>query len=111
VSQLAAQRCEACSGDTPRLNQEEIDALSRQIAPEWTVAHGRKLFRRFRVKDFATAFALTGRVAELAEQEGHHPDLKVGWGYLEVELTTHAIGGLSRNDFILAAKIDQLTRT
>jgi 4a-hydroxytetrahydrobiopterin dehydratase len=110
LTQLAAQRCEACTGSTPRVNADEIASLSKQLAPEWSLAHGRKLFRRFRFKDFAAAFAFTSRVAALAEEEGHHPDLKLGWGYLEVELTTHAIGGLSRNDFILAAKIDELTR-
>lgn len=106
MTELAAQRCEACTGSTPHLLPEEVEALRSELEPEWTVTDNRQLFRRFRFKDFASAFAFAGRVAELAEQEGHHPDMRVGWGYLEVEITTHAIGGLSRNDFILAAKID-----
>jgi len=109
VTQLAAQRCEACTGETPRLQPDEIDRLRTELDAGWDVVDGRKLFRRFAFKDFARAFAFAAKVAELAEQEGHHPDLRVGWGYLEVETTTHAIGGLSRNDFILAAKIDRLT--
>jgi 4a-hydroxytetrahydrobiopterin dehydratase len=108
VTELAAQRCEACSGSTPRLLPDEVEALRGELAAEWTVAHHRTLCRRYRFKNFASAFAFAGRVAELAEQEGHHPDMRVGWGYLELEVTTHAIGGLSRNDFILAAKIDKL---
>jgi 4a-hydroxytetrahydrobiopterin dehydratase len=107
---LAAQRCEACNSSTPRLSQADIDALRPQVAAEWTVAHDRKLLRRFSFPDFATAFAFAGRIADIAEQEGHHPDLKLGWGYVEVEIFTHAIGGLSRSDFILAAKIDALGR-
>jgi 4a-hydroxytetrahydrobiopterin dehydratase len=108
VTELAAQRCEACNGDTPRLLPDEVATLRRDLAPEWIVSHDRKLFRRYGFKNFAKAFALADQVAALAEQEGHHPDMRVGWGYLEVEVTTHAIGGLSRNDFILAAKIDNL---
>lgn len=108
MTQLAAQRCEPCSGATPRLTADEIEALRPEIAPEWTVAGGRRLLRRYGFKDFASAYAFTGLVAELAEQQGHHPDLRLGWGYVEIELTTHAIGGLSHNDFVLAAKIDQI---
>lgn len=110
MTQLSEQRCEACTSSTPRLSARDIDELRRDIAAEWTVAHDRRLVRRVSFKNFADAFAFAGRVATVAEQEGHHPDLRVGWGYVEVELTTHAIGGLSRNDFILAAKIDTLPR-
>lgn len=62
------------------------------------------------VPDFASALAFVNRIGELAEREGHHPDLKLGWGYVEVELSTHAIGGLSENDLILAAKIGEASR-
>src|SRR5438477_8262595 len=110
MTELASQRCQACTSSTPRLSAREIDDLRREIAAEWTVAHDRKLIRRFSFKTFADAFAFAQRIAAIAEQEGHHPDLRVGWGYVEVEMTTHAIGGLSHNDFILAAKIDKLPR-
>jgi 4a-hydroxytetrahydrobiopterin dehydratase len=106
--ELRAQRCEACNQDTPRLAPDEIETLRGQVDADWEVAGGSALHRRFRFRDFASAMAFANQVAELAEQEGHHPDLRVGWGYLEAEITTHAIGGLSRNDFILAAKIDAL---
>jgi 4a-hydroxytetrahydrobiopterin dehydratase len=108
MSVLAAQRCEACTGETPRLTPAEVASLRHEIAPEWTVTDESGLARRYRFKDFAGAFAFTGRIAELAEEQGHHPDLRLGWGYVEIDLTTHAIGGLSRNDFIMAAKIDRL---
>ena len=110
TEQLVALRCEACDGSTPRITGAELERLRAQLDDEWTVTDERRLNRRFKFKDFAGAFAFTSRIAELAEQEGHHPDLKLGWGYVEVELTTHANGGLSRNDFILAAKIDALAR-
>jgi 4a-hydroxytetrahydrobiopterin dehydratase len=107
---LISQRCEACDGSTPRITGAGIEQLRSQLDDEWTVSDQRRLSRRFKFKDFATAFAFAAQIGQLAEQEGHHPDLKVGWGYVEVELTTHANGGLSRNDFILAAKIDALAR-
>jgi 4a-hydroxytetrahydrobiopterin dehydratase len=108
MSGLAGQRCEACTGETPHLQRADIDSLRHEIASEWSVTNDRKLVRRYRFRDFAGAFAFAGRVAEVAEEQGHHPDLRLGWGYVEIELTTHAVGGLSRNDFIMAAKIDRL---
>ena len=76
--------------------------------PDWAVVDERRLTRTFRFDDFAGPMGLANRIAEVAEAEGHHPDLHVHWGRLEVEITTHAIRGLSENDFILAAKIDRL---
>lgn len=104
---LAGERCEACHAGTPKVEGEELAALRRELSAEWQVADSR-LRRRLRFPDFVHAFSRASAVAMVAEAEGHHPDLRVGWGYLEIELSTHAIGGLSRNDFILAAKIDAL---
>jgi len=109
VAGLAAQHCEACTGDTPALTPAEIEQFSIDISPEWRV-DGNRLTRRFRFKNFVAAFSRSTAIALIAEREGHHPDMRVGWGYVEVELTTHVIGALSRNDFIVAAKIDALER-
>jgi 4a-hydroxytetrahydrobiopterin dehydratase len=108
VAELATQRCEACTRDTPLLTRASIEQLTAQISPAWRVVDDRRLQRTFRFSDFAGAFALATRIAGVAEQEGHHPELTVGWGHLDVDITTHIAGGLTRNDFILAAKIDRL---
>jgi 4a-hydroxytetrahydrobiopterin dehydratase len=102
---LAKERCEACTGATPTVTGAELDELRSQLSPEWEV-DGVRLRRRMRFGDFGAAFAAATRVALIAEGEGHHPDMAVGWGRLEIELTTHAVKGLTRNDFILAAKVD-----
>jgi 4a-hydroxytetrahydrobiopterin dehydratase len=103
---LAREHCEACTGETPKVAGAELEALRAEISPEWEVAGGDRLRRAMRYKDFASAFAFATRVALIAEGEGHHPDMSVGWGRLDIEITTHAVRGLTRNDFILAAKID-----
>jgi len=102
---LAKERCEACTGATPTVAGAELDALRAELSPEWDV-DGVRLRRRMRFPDFAAAFSFATRVALIAEGEGHHPDMAVGWGRVEIELTTHAVKGLTRNDFILAAKVD-----
>jgi 4a-hydroxytetrahydrobiopterin dehydratase len=105
MSNLARERCQACSGKTPTLSDDQARELLAELDGSWLLGTGR-IDRRFGFPNFAAAFTLATRVALLAEREGHHPDLRLGWGYCEVELTTHAAGGLTRNDFILAAKID-----
>ncbi len=77
---------------------------------DWKVEDGKKLKREFKFKDFKEALAFVNKIGETAEEESHHPDIELGWGRVAVELSTHAIGGLSVNDFILAAKIDKLSR-
>ena len=108
MSGLAAERCRACRPGTPPLDVPEIDALRRELDPGWSVEEGRVLRRSLRFPDFARATACAVEIALVAQAEDHHPDLRLGWGHLDVELTTHAIGGLSRNDFVLAAKIDRI---
>jgi 4a-hydroxytetrahydrobiopterin dehydratase len=106
AASLWRERCQACTGETPTLTSEEALQLKAELDNEWTLDH-KRLRRRYTFSNFAAAFAVATRAALLAEREGHHPDLRVGWGYLEVELTTHAAGGLTRNDFIMAAKMDR----
>jgi 4a-hydroxytetrahydrobiopterin dehydratase len=107
MSALAGERCQSCHPGTPPVEGEELERLHAQLRPEWSV-DGSVLRRRLQFPDFVRAAGRAVEVALLAQSEDHHPDLRLGWGYLEVELSTHAIGGLSRNDFILAAKIDAL---
>lgn len=106
--ELAQKKCVACEGTEAPLTKEEAEILLKQLKG-WTLSgDARWLSKEFKCKDFVGAMALANKVADIAESEGHHPDLQVSWGKLVIELTTHAIKGLSENDFILAAKIDEI---
>jgi 4a-hydroxytetrahydrobiopterin dehydratase len=110
MSELTESRCVPCRGGVPTLTDDEIAALEPQV-PEWEVVEVdgiKRLTREIRTADFADAMKLAVGVGELAEEEQHHPDLHVAWGRLRVEIWTHKIRGLHRNDFILAAKVDDL---
>jgi 4a-hydroxytetrahydrobiopterin dehydratase len=105
---LTQKKCVACEGGVPPLNQVEASVLLKQT-PGWNVSDDAKLLsREFKFKNFAQALGFTNKVGDIAESEGHHPDIEMGWGYVRVKLTTHAIKGLSENDFIVAAKVNQL---
>ncbi len=108
MATLAHERCEPCHGGTPRLNRDDASILRGELNGNWAVEGVNVLTRTVRFKSFSAAFARATQVAMLAEAEQHHPDMSVGWRYLTIRLTTHAINGLSRNDFIMAAKIDDL---
>ena len=108
---LAEQRCQACTPDTPTLSRPRSEELLQQLSG-WrlTDIEGRDaLTRTFKFKGFMPGVELTNRIAAIAEEEGHHPDLHLSYGQLRVDLTTHAADGLTDNDFILAAKIDRLS--
>jgi len=106
--ELESKRCLACEGGVSALPQDEIERLLAQVSG-WSVEPGRSdLRKRFRFNRFAETIAFVNRMADLAESEGHHPDFCVRFTNLDVTLTTHAVGGLTENDFILAAKIDAL---
>jgi 4a-hydroxytetrahydrobiopterin dehydratase len=105
---LAEKTCTPCRGGVPPLTPEEAEGYRVQ-APDWSLLDGAtRIERRFRFKDFGEAFAFVARAAELAEAEGHHPDITFGWGYAVVSLQTKKIKGLHENDFIMAAKLDRL---
>src|SRR5262249_6287201 len=107
---LTAQTCVPCQGGIDPLTGTQAKNLMSQV-PDWTLASGaHDLSRQFTFPDFKTALAFVDKVGALAEAEGHHPDLELGWGYCNVKTYTHKIDGLHHNDFILAAKIDQLPR-
>jgi len=106
MDDLRAKRCVPCEGGMPKLDAAGIARLAPAV-PEWHVADER-LHRRFVFLTFAEAMRFVDRMAALAEAEGHHPDFAVHYRQVDVTIWTHAIGGLSENDFILAAKIDAL---
>ena len=109
---LLSEKCVACRRDAPRVTAEEAVEL-RPLIPEWREEDHDgvpRLVRTFRVPNFRDALALTQRVGELAEEEGHHPALLTEWGKVTVFWWTHKIRGLHRNDFIMAAKTDALVR-
>ena len=107
TERLADKKCVPCRGGTPALKGAELAALQQDV-PGWTVTNEHHLNREFRFPDFKQALAFVNQVGEIAEQEGHHPDILLAWGRVGVTLWTHAIDGLSESDFILAAKINRL---
>lgn len=109
LDRLLSKKCAPCEGGIPPLNQAQAESLLHAL-PDWRLGmDGKSIKREWRMRNFAAGIDFFNRVAEIAEQEGHHPDLHlVGYRNVTVELWTHAIGGLSENDFIVAAKIDRL---
>jgi 4a-hydroxytetrahydrobiopterin dehydratase len=105
---LTKKKCVPCEGNVPALTGKEINNLEKQISRDWKVLDQKKIFREFSFVNYKHTMDFVNKVANLAEEEGHHPDMHVYYGRVEVELWTHAIDGLTENDFILAAKIDVL---
>lgn len=107
MSELREMRCVPCSVGVARLEEGEVRRLLATLNG-WEVVDGHHLRKRYILHDFREAFEFINRIGELAENEGHHPDLCFGWGYAEASIYTHKIDGLSESDFILASKIDAL---
>jgi len=101
---LSDKHCVPCRGGVPALQGEELERLKQQI-PEWQVVDGHHLIRSFTFPDFKTALEFVNKAGAIAEAEGHHPDLLLSWGKVEVKTWTHKIDGLTESDFILASKI------
>lgn len=111
MSKLSKKKCIPCEGGVDPLNPDQAELLMGELNPEWMlIDQHRMLARSFTFKNFKDALAFANKVGAIAEEEQHHPDMTLGWGNVGVELTTHAIGGLSENDFIVAAKIDELSK-
>jgi len=106
MTSLASRACAPCKGEEGKLSPAEIKAHLVAL-PAWQHG-GDRITRRFTFKNFVQALAFVNQLGEVAEEQGHHPDLTLGWGYVGVTLTTHDCGGLSLNDMIMAAKIDAL---
>jgi 4a-hydroxytetrahydrobiopterin dehydratase len=107
MSQLAAKTCVPCKGGVPPLKGSELHALEGQV-DGWKVINEHHLVKTYTFPDFVRALAFVNRVGDLAEEQGHHPDIFLTWGKVEIKIWTHKIDGLTESDFILAAKIDQL---
>jgi 4a-hydroxytetrahydrobiopterin dehydratase len=109
TSDLTKKHCAPCEGGVPALSANQVQQLLAAVSGWQLTADGKRLRREWRVKDFLEGLDFFHRVGQLAEEEGHHPDLHLsGYRNVAIEIWTHAIGGLSENDFILAAKIDQV---
>jgi 4a-hydroxytetrahydrobiopterin dehydratase len=104
---LADQVCVPCRGGVPPLTKAEQETLLEQL-PEWTVEDGHHLVRDYKFDTFLAALDFTNAAGKIAEEQGHHPEITVGWGHAKVAIWTHKIDGLTESDFILAAKIDRL---
>jgi 4a-hydroxytetrahydrobiopterin dehydratase len=106
--ELASKKCVPCEAGVPPMTKSEAEAYLANV-PGWTLSEdGKKISREFTFKDFREAMRFVNAVADLAESEGHHPDISIVWNRVRLELSTHAIKGLSENDFILAAKIAKI---
>ncbi|HMN47268.1 MAG TPA: 4a-hydroxytetrahydrobiopterin dehydratase [Povalibacter sp.] len=109
MSDLASKKCVPCEGGTAPMGRAEAESLLKQLQPEWRLADDAKsLHREWKFKNFYRTMSFVNAVAHVANTEDHHPDLEVGYGYCRLKYSTHAIDGLSENDFICAAKIDAL---
>ena len=103
---LAKRKCVPCEGGIPPLTKAEAEALMPELSGWMLIDEANLLAKGFRFKDFVETMKFVNQVAAIAEEEGHHPDMTVSYGSVTIELMTHAIGGLSENDFIVASKVD-----
>jgi len=106
MEDLTQKKCEPCEGGVPPMSDEQAEEFLQKV-PGWG-KEGKKIQREFKFKDFVEAMKFVNKVAELAESEDHHPDIHIYWNKVQLVLWTHAIGGLSENDFIVAAKVNEL---
>ncbi len=107
TNDLASKQCIPCKGNIPRLKGESLEKLHRQLDDGWAIVDEHHLEREYKFKNFRQALDFTNRVGELAEQQGHHPDIYLSWGRVKLEIWTHKINGLTESDFIFAAKVDR----
>jgi 4a-hydroxytetrahydrobiopterin dehydratase len=107
MSELASKNCVPCRGGVPPLKGQELHIFSHQL-PNWNVIDEHHITRKFTFPDFQKALDFVNRVGAIAEEQGHHPDILLTWGKVEITLWTHAVNGLTESDFIMAAKIDQI---
>lgn len=106
--ELTQKKCVPCEGGVDPLPENEIKKYLAQLKTKWDIINNKKIRKEFTFKDFKEAMQFVNKVADIAESEGHHPDIHIHWNKVLIELWTHAINGLFENDFIIAAKIDEL---
>ncbi|PWU11006.1 MAG: 4a-hydroxytetrahydrobiopterin dehydratase [Verrucomicrobia bacterium] len=108
MTALAEKECVPCKGGVPALKGKELADYAKELNSAWRVVNEHHLEREFKFKDFREALDFTNQVGELAESQGHHPDIYLAWGKVKLTLWTHKIDGLTESDFVFAAKVDQL---
>ena len=108
MSDLASRECVPCRGGVPPLGAEEIGSLLEQLGNNWEVIENHHLSKTYDFPDFVQALAFTNRAGEMAEEQGHHPDIHLAWGKVGITVWTHKIDGLTESDFIFAAKCDSV---
>ena len=111
MSDLLKKKCVPCEGGVSTLDISEIHKYQKKVDGWDVVSNDKKIYfleKKFKFKNFLESQKFINTVGEISENENHHPDILFGWGYAKISITTHAIEGLSENDFILAAKIDQI---
>ena len=108
---LTNRTCAPCQGDVEPLKGQELNKLLNQLSDGWNVVEEHHLEKLFKFEDFTTALDFVNKVGELAESLGHHPDICLSWGKVKIKVFTHKINGLHENDFIFAAKAEQLYAT
>ena len=108
MTALAEKECAACAGEMSALKGKALGDLARQLGGDWKVVNEHHLEKEYKFKDFREALDFTNQVGELAEEQGHHPDIYLAWGKVKLTVWTHKIEGLSESDFVLAAKADKL---
>jgi 4a-hydroxytetrahydrobiopterin dehydratase len=110
MTTLADKTCVPCRGGAPPLKGKNLEEIHHELADpvQWSIVNEHHIVRAYKFPDFKSALAFVNKVGAIAEEQGHHPDILLGWGKVEITTWTHAVGGLTESDFILAAKIDQL---
>ena len=108
MNELAEKRCVPCRGGVPPLTGPDLQSLHSQLGDDWQVIDEHHLEREYRFDDFRQALDFAARVGEMAEEQGHHPDIYLAWGKVKLTMWTHKIDGLTESDFIFAAKADTL---
>lgn len=108
MATLAEKDCVPCRGGVPKLEGQALSSLSNELGAEWQVVHNHHLEKEYKFKNFREALDFTNKVGELAEAQGHHPDIYLAWGKVKLTIWTHKIDGLTESDFVLAAKADRL---
>ncbi len=107
---LAEKECVPCKGGVPPLKGQDLARMTRELGGEWQVIDGHHLEKEYKFSNFREALDFTNRVGDLAESQGHHPDIYLAWGKVKLVIWTHKVEGLTESDFVLAAKADKLLK-
>ncbi len=105
---LINKTCEPCQGGTPPFTRKETEKFLNELNSGWSLNNEGHLYKEYKFSNFINSMNFANNIAEIAEKEAHHPDLKIGWGFCNIEIWTHKINGLTESDFILAAKIEAI---